>query len=81
MAVATADLGVKTTKIPGRLYVSTNSLSNSWEAFKPPHAKVTVTLGRFLHKLVATFFSYSPISQSALYFHGKILLILVGALT
>ena len=49
MAVATADLGVKTTKIPGRLYVSTNSLSNSWEAFKPPHAKVTVTLGRFLH--------------------------------
>ena len=44
MAVATADLGVKMAKIPGRLYVTTNSLSDSWEAFKPPHAKVTVML-------------------------------------
>ena len=44
------DLGVKMEKIPGvikgRFYVTT-SLSDSWEAFTPLHAGVT--LGRFLH--------------------------------
>ena len=46
----TADLGVKMEKNPGvikgRFYVTT-SLSDSWEAFTPLHAGVT--LGRFLH--------------------------------
>ena len=45
-----ADLGVKMEKnfgvIKGRFYVTT-SLSDSWEAFTPLHAGVT--LGRFLH--------------------------------
>ena len=46
----TADLGVKMEKNPGvikgRFYVTT-SLSDSWEAFTPLHAGVT--LGRSLH--------------------------------
>ena len=50
MPGGTADLGVKMEKssgvIKGRFYVTT-SLSDSWEAFTPLHAGVT--LGRFLH--------------------------------
>ena len=46
----TADLGVKMEKnsgvIKGRFYMTT-SLGDSWEAFTPLHAGVT--LGRFLH--------------------------------
>ena len=41
----------------GTFFVSA-PLSDSWEAFTPPHAGVTV--GRFLHQLVVAFFS--PIS-------------------
>ena len=48
--VGPTDLGVKNGKfsgvIKGRFYVTT-SLSDSWEAFTPLHAGVT--LGRFLH--------------------------------
>ena len=48
--MGTADLAVKLEKnsgvIKGRFYV-TISLSDSWEAFTPLHAGVT--LGRFLH--------------------------------
>ena len=67
--VGTADLGVKLKEIPGvtkgRFYVSA-SLSDSWEAFTPPHAEVTP--GRFLQQLVVAFFS--PISREH---YGKIL--------
>ena len=49
-AFGPTDLGVKNGKnsgvIKGRFYVTT-SLSDSWEAFTPLHAGVT--LGRFLH--------------------------------
>ena len=69
--VATADLGVKMEKVPGvimgRFYVTT-PLSDSWEAFTPPHAGVT--LGRLLHQLVVVFFSPTSI-ESIIY--GKIL--------
>ena len=70
----TADLGVKMEKIPGvimgRFYV-TISFSDSWEAFTPLHAGVT--LGRLLHQLVVAFFSPTSI-ESIIY--GK-----VGVLT
>ena len=52
----TADIGVKLEKIPGvikgRFYMNA-PLSDSWEAFTPPHAG----LGRFLHQLVVAVFS------------------------
>ena len=67
----TPDLGIKMKKIPrvikGRFYVTT-PLSDSWEAFTPIHAGVT--LGRFLHQLVVAFFSPTSI-ESIIY--GKIL--------
>ena len=65
------DVGVKMGKIPGvikgRFYVIT-SLSDSWEAFTPPHAGVT--LGRFLRQLVVAFFSPTCIERTIC---GKIL--------
>ena len=65
------DLGVKIRKIPGvikgRFYVSA-PLSDSWETFTPPYARVT--LGRFLHQLVIAFFSPTSI-ESIIY--GKVL--------
>ena len=36
-------------------------LSNSWEAFTPPHAGAT--LGRFLHQLAVAFFSLTSIES------------------
>ena len=67
----TADLGVKIEKIPGvikgRFYMTT-SLSDSWEAFTPLHAGVT--LGRFLHQLVVAFFSPTSI-ESIIYNYIK----------
>ena len=69
--ISPTDLGVKMGKIPGvikgRFYVSA-SLSDSWETFTPPHARVT--LGRFLHQLVVAFFSPTSI-ESIIY--GKVL--------
>ena len=71
MPVGTADLGVKMEKNPGvikgRFYVTT-SLSDSWEAFTPLHAGVT--LGRFLHQLVVAFFI--PTSMAYI-IYGKLL--------
>ena len=62
------DLGVKMEKNPGvikgRFYVIT-SLSDSWEAFTPVHAGVT--LGRFLHQLVVAFFSPTSMESSILW--------------
>ena len=49
---STADLGIKMEKIPEVIKVrfyATTSLSDSWEAFTPLHAGVT--LGRFIHQL------------------------------
>ena len=67
----TPDLGVKMKKVPGvikgRFYVTT-PLSDSWEAFTPTHAGVT--LGRFLYRLVVAFFS--PTSMAYI-IYGKIL--------
>ena len=67
----TADRGVKLEKIPGifkgRFYVSA-PLSDSWEAFMPLHAGVT--LGRFLYQLILVFFSPTSIASII---YGKIL--------
>ena len=59
---STADVGVKLEKnswnYQGKIYVSA-PLSDSWEAFTPPHARIT--LGKLLHWLVVAFFSVSHI--------------------